>query len=113
MDKSIEMKEKIIEMLKAAYHWGRDNGEGRSDKNFNDFLNTSIVSNLEPLINQEEEKRIAERMPSIDHKSWFMTNCRRQRKVGAKICQCCPFRAEIERQERSLLMTQKTEGGGE
>lgn len=57
------MKE-ITEILKAAYHWGRDNGEGRSDKNFNDFLNTFVVSKLEHLVNQEVEKRIAERMPS-------------------------------------------------
>ena len=53
------MKE-ITEILKAAYHWGRDNGEGRSDKNFNDFLNTFVVSKLEHLVNQEVEKRIAE-----------------------------------------------------
>lgn len=31
------MKEKIIEILKAAYRWGRDNREGRSDKNFSDI----------------------------------------------------------------------------
>ena len=65
------MKE-ITEVLKAAYHWGRDNGEGRSDKNFNDFLNTSVVSKLEFFVNQEVEKRIAERMPSeeeINHEA--------------------------------------------
>ena len=60
------MKE-ITEVLKAAYHWGRDNGEGRSDKNFNDFLNTSVVSKLEFLVNQEVEKRIKE----IAKDAWF------------------------------------------
>lgn len=57
------MKE-ITEILKAAYHWGRDNGEGRSDKNFNDFLNTFVVSKLEHLVNQEVDKRIAGVMPT-------------------------------------------------
>lgn len=31
----------IREVLRLAYQFGRDNGEGRSDKNFNDFLETS------------------------------------------------------------------------
>ena len=29
---------------------------------------------------------------------WYK-NCKRQRKVGAKICQDCPFRKVIERKE--------------
>jgi len=29
---------------------------------------------------------------------WYK-NCKRQRKVGAKICNACPFRPLIERQE--------------
>ena len=28
--------------------------------------------------------------------TWFYVNCKRQRKLGAKICQVCPFRSEIE-----------------
>ena len=35
----------------------------------------------------------------IDFRSWFYKNCKRQRKVGAKICQVCPFRKYIEEQE--------------
>lgn len=31
--------------------------------------------------------------------TWFYTNCKRQRKLGAKICQCCPFRKDIEKFE--------------
>ena len=31
--------------------------------------------------------------------SWFYKNCVRQRKRGAKICQCCPFRKQIEENE--------------
>lgn len=37
----------------------------------------------------------------IDFKSWFYKNCKRQRKNLAKICQVCPFRKEIEKQEKN------------
>jgi len=36
----------------------------------------------------------------INSTSWFYKNCRRRRGEGAKICQSCPFRGEIERQEK-------------
>ena len=35
----------------------------------------------------------------LDGAPWFRKNCRRQRCVGAKICQECPFRAGIEAAE--------------
>lgn len=35
--------EKLKELLKQAYRWGVDNGSLRSEKNFNDFLETSAV----------------------------------------------------------------------
>ena len=38
--------EEIKEVLKLAYLWGRDNGEGRSEKNFNDMLETSWAKKL-------------------------------------------------------------------
>lgn len=37
--------------------------------------------------------------PKIDKTTWFYTNCERQRRKGAKICGCCPFRKGIENQE--------------
>jgi hypothetical protein len=37
--------------------------------------------------------------PKIDKSSWFYRNCKSQRKREAKICQCCPFRAGIEKLE--------------
>jgi hypothetical protein len=37
-------KEQLIELLKISYRWGRDNGEGRSEKNFNDLLATKAVN---------------------------------------------------------------------
>ena len=32
----------------------------------------------------------------------FYTNCKQQRRLGAKICQDCPFRVDIEEFEKSL-----------
>lgn len=34
--------------------------------------------------------------------TWFYTNCKSQRKRGAKICKVCPFREEIELFEKEL-----------
>jgi hypothetical protein len=43
-------------------------------------------------------------MPTInvnfDKDSWFFKNCKRQRKIGAKICNSCPFRIHIEQWEK-------------
>lgn len=36
--------EKLTELLKIAYRWGRDNGSNRSEKNFNDLLQTEAIS---------------------------------------------------------------------
>jgi len=38
----------------------------------------------------------------LDTESAFYKNCKRQRKVEAKICQDCPFREWIEEQEKYL-----------
>jgi len=44
-------------------------------------------------------KQIVE-FPAVDKSAWFYKNCKRQRKNNAKICQCCPFRKGIEKQEK-------------
>lgn len=36
-------QQKLTELLRHAYQWGRDNGSNRSEKNFNDFLKTEAV----------------------------------------------------------------------
>ncbi len=36
--------EEITELLKIAYRWGRDNGSNRSEKNFNDLLQTEAIN---------------------------------------------------------------------
>ena len=36
--------EKLTELLKIAYRCGRDNGSNRSEKNFNDLLQTEAIS---------------------------------------------------------------------
>ncbi len=43
-------------------------------------------------------------MPQIDFTSAFYKNCRSVRNRGGKICQSCPFREEIEKQERDRLI---------
>ena len=35
-------------------------------------------------------------------KSRWYKNCKRQRKLGAKICQDCPFKKQIKREEKWL-----------
>lgn len=35
---------KLTELLRQAYHWGRDNGSNRSEKNFNDLLQTEAIN---------------------------------------------------------------------
>ena len=37
--------------------------------------------------------------PTIDKDSRFYKNCKANRKNNAKICQSCPFRKGIEKQE--------------
>jgi hypothetical protein len=39
--------------------------------------------------------------------TWFYTNCKRQRKADAKICQVCPFRKDIEKFENDLELSKK------
>jgi hypothetical protein len=51
-------KEKLTELLKIAYRWGRDNGEGRSEKNFNDLLDTKAVNealHIHVVVGQSEQ----------------------------------------------------------
>ena len=36
-------EQKLTKLLRHAYQWGRDNGSNRSEKNFNDFLQTEAV----------------------------------------------------------------------
>ncbi len=36
-------EQKLKKLLRHAYQWGRDNGSNRSEKNFNDFLQTEAV----------------------------------------------------------------------
>jgi len=40
--------------------------------------------------------------PEINKKSRFYKNCKRQRKLEAKICKDCPFRKGIEEQEQGV-----------
>lgn len=49
-------KNKIYNLMRAAYLWGRDNGFGRSKKDFIDFKETSLYKDVfeeKPLIEGE------------------------------------------------------------
>ena len=37
----------------------------------------------------------------INFKSYWYKNCKRRRKERAKICNKCPFKKEIQKQERN------------
>ena len=57
---------RIVEILKSAYHWGCDYGSNRSDKNFSDFLETSQAKEIfaqEPQITDEEIEKAAKEHP--------------------------------------------------
>jgi hypothetical protein len=50
--------EKLTELLKIAYRWGRDNGSNRSEKNFNDLLQTEAINqalSLGVVVGQSEQ----------------------------------------------------------
>lgn len=55
----------IRTILRTAYQFGRDNGEGRSEKNFNDFMETS---GAQELLSLAEEKQIKPTRITFDGK---------------------------------------------
>ena len=102
------MKEKIIEILKSSLrtfaYIDPVTGESRSaqESAIPEDQFPKIAAELELLINQEVEKRISERMPSLDDLDARLT----EYLVG--ILDSVDFHEWL----RSRL-TQKTEGGGE
>lgn len=61
----------------------------------------NYLDKVEPLWKRTVTTYLVDAFPTVDKKSWFYKNCKRQRKVGAKICQVCPFRSGIEKQEKT------------
>ena len=55
---------------------------------------------------KELKKQLDDCKPKVDMGSWFYKNCKSQRKRGAKICQCCPFREIVEAQEAGVEVTE-------
>lgn len=51
------------------------------------------------------------KFPKIDKEGRFYKNCRVQRRKGAKICQCCPFREYIEKQETDSITDTRRNAG--
>lgn len=52
----MKTEQELKDALLYAYHWGRDKGEGISEKNFNDMLKTSWAQSL--LTKQEEHPQV-------------------------------------------------------
>lgn len=46
---------------------------------------------------------VPEELSQINPKSRFYLNCKRQRQNNAKICQDCPFREKIRKEEEKWL----------
>lgn len=53
-------EQKLTELLRHAYQWGRDNGSKRSEKNFNDFLQTEAVQQALSIANVSKPFAVGE-----------------------------------------------------
>lgn len=66
-------EQKLTELLRHAYHWGRDNGSNRSERNFNDFLQTEAVQqalSITNVVGRSEQLKALE-----DLKDFAYDNC--------------------------------------
>ena len=55
---------------------------------------------LEFISNNPKKLNISDKLYKDGKQTCFYTNCKRQRKASAKICQVCPFRKKIEEFEK-------------
>ena len=105
------MKEKIIEILESYQAKGLD--RIRNVKNLSGWISPAgiplIADELEPLINQEVEKRIAGRMPSEE---WTASEARKRFTSNTGFFESAKYQGFIRcgKWLRSRL-SQKTEGG--
>lgn len=118
------MKEKIIKILESQFSVVEyeDPDTGFTESTTIDVLTTDefpdIVDKLEILVNQEVEKRIAERMPSEVLRGFFHELIQAGRDMNDRDRLGLPYLTydmyfmDFEYRFRSRL-TQKTEGGGE
>jgi hypothetical protein len=65
-------REQIIDFAKSAYLWGVDNGSNRSDKNFNDFIQTPLAY---AIIALDEQVDINEECQQCGNKSKKELHC--------------------------------------
>ena len=59
------MKTDIERLIRAAYYWGRDNGERRSEKNLADFFNTSIAKDVLTKAENKSISGVSESLPCV------------------------------------------------
>ena len=66
-------KKTLTELLRIAYRYGRDNGEGMSEKNFNDLLQVEAINQAlhqPPVGISSLEKIILEYKDDLDSPMW-------------------------------------------
>src|SRR5690606_8257132 len=56
----------LTELLKIAYRWGRDNGSNRSDKNFNDLLQTEAINQALRIHDAISWVAVSEKLPTVE-----------------------------------------------
>lgn len=61
-------EQKLTELLRHAYQWGRDNGSNRSEKNFNDFLQTEAVQQALSIANVSKSFAVGKEVKIISNK---------------------------------------------
>ena len=72
---------------------------------YNESENVDFLIKMRKIIKEfekEEESNICigDKLYKDGKQTCFYTNCKRQRKASAKICQVCPFRKKIEEFEK-------------
>lgn len=97
-------REELLEYFQNffIFHNSANENTCAVDDYFNEWFDACVGEGIMPPLKKSEgsKLKLKEEFPQINKKSRFYINCKRQRKSEAKICQDCPFRNEIEKQEK-------------
>ena len=74
---------------------------------YDENKNADFLIKMRKIIKEFEKEEelnicIGDKLYKDGKQTCFYTNCKRQRKSGAKICQMCPFRKKIEEFEKKF-----------
>ena len=67
---------RFIELLQFAYRWGLHNGEGRSDKNFSDMLETTVIKQAEITLRSERLNILDDFLTYLEKNGYVDTDAR-------------------------------------